>query len=46
MTERGLPPRPVLGADTEVVLDDTIFGKPGDADAAREMLERLSRAPA
>ena len=28
---RGLPPRPVLGADTEVVLDGTIFGKPRDA---------------
>ena len=28
MEERGLPPRPVLGADTEVVLDDVIFGKP------------------
>jgi septum formation protein len=30
---RGLPPRPVLGADTEVVLDGTIFGKPSGADA-------------
>ena len=40
--ERGLPPRPVLSADTEVVLDGAIFGKPGDADAAREMLARLS----
>ena len=35
MQERGLPTRPVLGADTEVVLDDAIFGKPHDADAAR-----------
>jgi septum formation protein len=42
MLERGLPPRPVLGADTEVVLEDTVFGKPADADAARKMLERLS----
>jgi septum formation protein len=42
MQERGLPPRPVLGADTEVVLDDAIFGKPHDADAARAMLARLS----
>ena len=42
MMERGLPPRPVLGADTEVVLEDTVFGKPADADAARKMLERLS----
>ena len=31
MLQRGLPPRPVLGADTEVVLDDAIFGKPKDA---------------
>ncbi len=42
MLRRGLPPRPVLGADTEVVLDGTIFGKPRDgADAAR-MLTLLS----
>jgi septum formation protein len=42
MLRRGLPPRPVLGADTEVVLDGIIFGKPRDgADAAR-MLARLS----
>jgi len=42
MQERGLPLRPVLGADTEVVLDDAIFGKPHDADAARAMLAKLS----
>lgn len=42
MEERGLPPRPVLGADTEVVLDDAIFGKPADVDAARHMIARLS----
>ena len=30
-----LPPRPVLGADTEVVLDGRIFGKPADASARR-----------
>jgi septum formation protein len=42
MMERGLPPRPVLGADTEVVLDDAVFGKPADADAACKMLGRLS----
>jgi septum formation protein len=42
MRQRGLAPRPVLGADTEVVLDDRIFGKPKDeADAAR-MLGLLS----
>ena len=40
--ERKLAPRPVLGADTEVVLDGEIFGKPrNDADALR-MLRRLS----
>jgi septum formation protein len=32
----------VLGADTEVVLDDDVFGKPRDADDAAEMLRRLS----
>ena len=42
MLERKLPPRPVLGADTEVVCDDVVFGKPANADAARGMLERLS----
>ncbi len=42
MVQRGLPLRPVLGADTEVVLDDAIFGKPtDDADAIR-MLALLS----
>ncbi len=42
MLQRGLPPRPVLGADTEVVLDDTIFGKPQDAADAIRMLMLLS----
>jgi septum formation protein len=42
MTERMLTPRPVLGADTEVVLDDVIFGKPADVDGARAMLAKLS----
>jgi septum formation protein len=32
----------VLGADTEVVLDDRIFGKPGDASEAAAMLRALS----
>ncbi len=32
----------VLAADTEVVMDDDVFGKPADADAARRMLQRLS----
>ena len=42
MLQRSLPPRPVLGADTEVVLDDTIFGKPKDAADAIRMLTLLS----
>jgi septum formation protein len=32
----------VLGADTEVVLDDEVFGKPVDANDAAQMLRRLS----
>lgn len=32
----------VLGADTEVVLDGEVFGKPADAAAARSMLRRLA----
>jgi nucleoside triphosphate pyrophosphatase len=42
MLQRGLTPRPVLGADTEVVLDGTIFGKPKDAADAVRMLTLLS----
>jgi len=42
MLERGLPPRPVLGADTEVVLDGVVFGKPADAPDAARMLRLLS----
>jgi septum formation protein len=42
MLQRGLPRRPVLGADTEVVLDGTIFGKPKDAADAVRMLTLLS----
>ncbi len=33
---------PVLGADTEVVLDGEVFGKPRDFGHAKEMLNRLS----
>ncbi len=33
---------PVLGADTAVVLDDAVLGKPADRDAALAMLARLS----
>jgi len=32
----------VLAADTEVILDDEVFGKPVDADDAFRMLQRLS----
>jgi len=41
--QRGLAPRPVLGADTEVALDGVIFGKPKDAADAARMLALLSR---
>lgn len=34
--------RPVLGVDTEVVLEGEIFGKPADATEAERMLEELS----
>lgn len=34
--------RPVLGADTAVVLDGEVLGKPADAVEAAAMLERLS----
>jgi septum formation protein len=39
--QRKLAARPVLGADTEVVLDGEIFGKPRDAQDATRMLKRL-----
>jgi len=42
MEQRGLVPYPVLGADTEVVQGNEIFGKPRDAAHAAEMLRRLS----
>jgi septum formation protein len=32
----------VLAADTEVILDDEVFGKPGDAADAASMLRRLA----
>lgn len=40
--DRGLPVRPILGADTEVVLDGEILGKPEDARHGRAMLQRLA----
>ncbi|MDQ6917023.1 MAG: Maf family nucleotide pyrophosphatase [Pseudomonadota bacterium] len=42
MGRRGLQPKPVLAADTDVVLDGAVFGKPKDAPAAVHMLQRLS----
>lgn len=36
--------RPVLGADTIVVKDDRVLGKPGDRGQARAMLTQLSGA--
>lgn len=40
LTERATVP--VLGADTTVVLDETMLGKPRDRDEGLEMLARLS----
>ena len=40
MCKRGLAPKPMLGADTEVVHDGAVFGKPKDAAGAIEMLRR------
>jgi len=42
MRKRELAPRPVLGADTEVVLDGVVLGKPRDAVDAVRMLMALS----
>ncbi len=42
VAQRGLPPHPVLAADTTVVLDDRILGKPADAGQAMQMLKDLS----
>ena len=39
---RGLPPAPVLCADTTVALEDTIYAKPADAQDAVRMLRDLS----
>lgn len=40
--QQGLAPWPVLGADTEVALNNRIFGKPDGAEQACEMLSTLS----
>jgi len=37
-----VPAAIVIGADTEVLLDDEVFGKPADAVDAAHMLRRLS----
>lgn len=42
LTVSGNPAAIVLGADTEVVLDDEVFGKPADAADAAAMLRRLA----
>lgn len=41
----GLARLPVLGADTAVVIDGDILGKPADAQAGRAMLARLAGRP-
>ncbi|MBI3937644.1 MAG: septum formation inhibitor Maf [Betaproteobacteria bacterium] len=42
VASRGLPPNPVLAADTAVVLGGEIIGKPEDAGRAVRILKRLS----
>lgn len=42
LVQRGWPLWPILTADTAVVLDGVIYGKPGNRAEAREMLLRLS----
>jgi septum formation protein len=39
---KGVNPRPVLAADTAVVLDDQVLGKAGQPHEAMAMLKRLS----
>lgn len=39
---RNMPPFPVLAADTTVILDGKIFGKPDNAEQAAAMLRQLS----
>jgi septum formation protein len=41
-TRHEIPPYVVLAADTSVVVDGSVLGKPRDRDEARAMLERLS----
>jgi septum formation protein len=42
IAKRGLPAHPVLAADTTVVRDGEIVGKPADADDAADILRRLA----
>ena len=42
LAQRGLPPAPILCADTTVALGRTILGKPADAAEATAMLTALS----
>lgn len=42
LSMRTLLPRPVLAADTVVILDDAVLGKPANAQEAAEFLRRLS----
>ncbi len=42
LVRRSLPLSPVLAADTSVVLDGEIIGKPDTAEHARQLLRRLS----
>jgi septum formation protein len=42
MMWRRLPVRPILAADTTVVIDGRILGKPTDIDEASDMLKALS----
>lgn len=42
MRAQGLPARPVLAADTTVILRGEVLGKPADRNDALRMLERLS----
>lgn len=42
MLARGLEVRPVLGADTEVIVEGEVLGKPADERAAKAMLARLA----
>jgi len=40
--ERGMSLKPILGADTEVVLDNEVLGKPENAAHGKKMLQQLS----